>query len=76
MNKYIIGIPIIMLLISLAVLPFFVVKNQSQANIGVSSDICAITDNSSSSDSSQIETITSKYTAESGKEYAVIEFTG
>ena len=76
MKKYIIGIPIIMLLISLAVLPFFAVKNQSQANIGVSGDICATTDNSSSSDSPQIEAVTSEYTAESGKEYAVIEFTG
>lgn len=76
MKKYIVGIPIIMLLISLTVLSFFVYTNHSQANTGVSSDVCAITENSSSSNSSQIETIISNDTAELGKEYAVVELTG
>lgn len=76
MKKYKIGIPIMVLLISLAGLSFFIYTNHSQANTSVSSDACAITESSSLSDIPQIETITSNDTTESGKEYAVVELTG
>ena len=76
MKKYIIGIPIILLLISLAGLSFFVFTDYSQADTNVSDDVCTIAENSSLSDSAQIETFINNETTKSGKEYAVIEFSG
>lgn len=76
MKKYIIGISTIVLVIALAVSLFFVYKTPSEANISASGDICAITDNSSSSYNAQIEAFTSNVTAESDKEYIVEDFSG
>ena len=74
MKKYIIGVPIIVLLIVSAISLYFVYETPSQADINASGDICAITDNSSSSEDAQIDTITSKFTEESGKEYLTVNF--
>ena len=75
-KKLIIIIPTIAVVISLAVFSFIFYNTQSQANIGVSGDICATVDNSSSFDRPQIGIITYHDTGESVVERVVFEFTG
>ena len=76
MKKYIIGIPIIILVIFIATYLFLACKPLSQLNIDARNDICVLIDDSSSYTNAHIEALVSKISSETVNDYKLVDFTG